>query len=82
MRLRSSLDELERKNKVLMSENQELEKEIYLLRNSPTFQEKVAREEYGYIYPGETVYTFSGADSDAKKEAAEPGRGPENRADP
>ena len=45
MRLRGSLRELEERNKVLLRENQELEKEIYLLRNSPAFQEKVAREE-------------------------------------
>jgi hypothetical protein len=38
-----------------------LEKEVYLLRNSPAYQEKVAREEYGYVREGEKVYTFSDA---------------------
>jgi cell division protein FtsB len=82
MGLRASLEELEEKNRVLMRENQELEKEIYLLRNSPAFQEKVAREGYGYVYPGERVYSFSEPDSSAEGEAAEGGGSEERTADP
>ena len=82
MRLRGSLQELEERNRVLMHENQELEKQIYLLRNSPAYQEKVAREGYGYIYPGESVYTFSEPSPGAEKEGAGEGGGQENPSDP
>ena len=82
MRLKGSLQELEERNRVLMHENQKLEKEIYLLRNSPAYQEKVAREGYGYIYPGENVFTFSKPSPGAKKEGAEEGGGREGPSDP
>ena len=58
LKLRGSLRELEAENKVLLQQNQALEKEVYLLRNSPAYLEKVAREEYGYTHEGEKVYTF------------------------
>ena len=58
LKLRGSLRELEAKNKVLLQQNQALEKEVYLLRNSPSYLEKVAREEYGYTHEGEKVYRF------------------------
>ena len=82
MRLKGSLYELEEKNSVLMRENEELEKEIYLLRNSPAFQEKVAREGYGYIYPGESVYTFSEPSPGDGKEAAKGAGNPGETAEP
>ena len=59
MKLRGALEELEAENRVLLLQNQALEKEVYLLRNSPAYLEKVAREEYGYSHEGEKVYTFS-----------------------
>jgi cell division protein FtsB len=62
LRLKGALRQLEEKNRVLLRENQRLEKEIYLLRTSPAYQERVAREEYGYSYAGEGVYTFSEPD--------------------
>ena len=62
LRLKGALSQLEEKNRVLLRENQRLEKEIYLLRTSPAYQERVAREEYGYSYTGERVYTFSKPD--------------------
>ena len=70
-RLRGSLEQLEEKNRVLLRENQELEKEIYLLRKSPAYLEKIAREEYGYTYPGEKVYTISPPEPPASKETVE-----------
>ncbi len=79
VKLRKELKRLEAENKAMLLENQALEKETYLLRNSPSYVEKVAREEYGYTYDGEKVYTFSEADS-----AAEPGpkkEGPELKED-
>ncbi len=69
LRLRGSLEQLEAENRVLLIRNQALEKEVYLLRNSPSYQEKVAREEYGYAYEGEKVYTFSAPDPAAGVEA-------------
>jgi cell division protein FtsB len=62
LKLKGSLQELEERNRVLLYQNQNLEKEVYLLRNSPEYLEKVAREEYGYTYPGEKVYTIPGPD--------------------
>lgn len=55
---RASLERLEAENEVLLIQNQALEKEVYLLRNSPAYLEKIAREEYGYTYEGEKVYTL------------------------
>jgi len=43
-------------NRTLLEANQALGKEIYLLRASPSFLQKVAREELGYIAEGETIY--------------------------
>ena len=57
LQLKGALRQLEEKNRVLLRENQRLEKEIYLLRTSPAYQERVAREEYGSSYTGEGVYT-------------------------
>jgi cell division protein FtsB len=71
LKLRGSLIQLEEENRVLLERNQALEKEVYLLRNSPAYVEKVAREEYGYIYDGEKVYTFSDPDPTAGPEAEE-----------
>jgi cell division protein FtsB len=56
---RASLKRLEAENRALLLRNQALEKEVYLLRNSPDYVEKVAREEFGFIQDGEKVYTFS-----------------------
>jgi len=71
LKLRGSLRQLEAENRGLLLQNQTLEKEVYLLRNSPAYIEKVAREEYGYTYEGEKVYTFSDADPAAGEKATE-----------
>ncbi len=71
LRLRGSLRQLEAENRVLLLQNQALEKEVYLLRNSPAYMEKVAREEYGYTYEGEKVYTFSDTDPARSEKATE-----------
>ncbi len=78
-RLKGALEQLEKENDVLLRENQEMEKEVYLLQKSRSYLEKVAREEYGYIYPGETVYSLSEPDSAAIRESAKGNRDP---ADP
>ena len=71
LKLRGALRQLEAENRVLLLQNQALEKEVYLLRNSPAYMEKVAREEYGYTYEGEKVYTFSDADPATGEKAKE-----------
>jgi len=75
LRLRGSLRQMEAENRGLLLRNQALEKEVYLLRNSPAYMEKVAREEYGYTYAGEKVYTFSDADPTVGERAGEEDRG-------
>lgn len=71
LKLRGALREMEAENRVLLIQNQALEKEIYLLRNSPAYLEKIAREEFGYTHEGEKVYTFSAADPTAGEKATE-----------
>jgi cell division protein FtsB len=73
LRLKGSLKRLEAENRALLLQNQALEKEVFLLRNSPSYLEKVAREEYGYAYEGEKVYTFSDVDPAVGREAPEKG---------
>ena len=82
LKLKGSLEELEEKNRVLLLQNQAVEKEVYLLRNSSAYLEKIAREEYGYIYPGEKVYSISGPDPAAGPEAAEEQIGEKGPAPP
>jgi cell division protein FtsB len=71
LKLRGALRQLEAENRVLLLRNQALEKEVYLLRNSPAYMEKVAREEYGYTREGEKVYTFSDTDPAPGEKATE-----------
>jgi cell division protein FtsB len=71
LKLRGSLRQMEAENRALLLQNQALEKEVYLLRNSPAYMEKVAREEYGYTREGEKVYTFSDADPALGEKATE-----------
>jgi len=78
VKLRKELKRLKAENRAMLLENQALEKETYLLRNSRAYVEKVAREEYGYTYDGEKVYTFSDADSSGEPGTEdEGGRGAE-----
>ena len=71
LKLRGSLRQLEAENRALLLQNQALQKEVYLLRNSPAYMEKVAREEYGYTHEGEKVYTFSDVDPAPGEKATE-----------
>ncbi len=82
LKLKGSLKRLESQNEALLLKNQALEKEIYLLRNSPAYLEKVAREEYGYAYEGEKVYILSGRKPGAGEEAAEGKNGEESLPSP
>jgi len=53
---RGDSERLEAENARILKENQDLRKEIYLLRTSPDHIQKTAREELGYIRKGEKVY--------------------------
>ena len=56
--IKKTLESLEGENLERLRKNQSLEKEIYLLRHSPTCVEEIAREEYGYIRKGEKIFWF------------------------
>jgi len=56
--LSRELAELEEKNGALRERNQALIEEIELLRSDPRALERAAREELGYVRPGELVFTL------------------------
>ncbi len=62
--LKESLNRIEKENLELLEESHAFEKDIYLLRNNSSHLEKIAREEFGYISKGETLYLFQGPDAD------------------
>lgn len=62
--LKESLHRIEKENLELLEESHAFEKDIYLLRNNPGHVEKIAREEFGYISKGETLYLFQGPDGE------------------
>ena len=49
-------ERIEADNRSILLQNQEFRKQIYLLKKSPEYIEKTAREELGYIRKGEKVY--------------------------
>lgn len=56
MALKRELAELEERNRVLRERNQALIEEIELLRSDPKALERAAREELGFVRPGELVF--------------------------
>lgn len=56
LRLRQDLEALESRNQVLSEQNDALLREINALRNDPAALERAAREELGYVKPGEIVF--------------------------
>ncbi|RKZ07186.1 hypothetical protein DRQ05_03535 [bacterium] len=52
------IEKLEKKIADLKAENEALNKKIAKLKSDPFEVEKVARERYGYIRPGDKVYRF------------------------
>lgn len=56
--LKTEKEQLENQIDSLKNTNDSLRKEIKLLQNSDEKIEKVAREKYGMIKPGEKVYKF------------------------
>ena len=63
LQLKESLQLMENENTGLIERSHALEKEIYLLKNDSRHVEKIAREDYGYIANGETLYQFHESDS-------------------
>ncbi len=55
-RLQITIDQQQKQNQLLSHQNQELKKEIYLLRNNPEVLEEKAREQLGLIKKDEIFY--------------------------
>lgn len=60
--LQIELADLEERNRVLREKNQALIEEIELLRADPKAVERAAREELGFVRPGELVFIVGGGD--------------------
>ncbi|HEY8211216.1 MAG TPA: septum formation initiator family protein [Myxococcaceae bacterium] len=58
--LQRDLQDLEERNRGLRERNQALLEEIELLRSDPAAIERAAREELGFVRPGELVFTVGG----------------------
>jgi cell division protein FtsB len=56
--LRRELEVMERDIVTLRARADELSRTVERLRNDPAYLEKLAREELGYVRPGETVLKF------------------------
>jgi cell division protein FtsB len=56
LRLRQDMESLQARNRGLAEQNEALRREINALRGDPTALERSAREELGYIKPGELVF--------------------------
>lgn len=54
--LKRSYVELQSKVSALEEENERLAEEIYLLKNDPSYIERIAREELGMVKPGEVIF--------------------------
>jgi cell division protein FtsB len=60
MSLYKDMEGLEGQTRQLEAENKELEKEIARLKTDNNYVEKIARDELGFIKPGEKEYNFIG----------------------
>ena len=54
--LRQDVEMLHEKNRLIAEQNEQLLREITALRDDPAALERAAREELGYIKPGEIVF--------------------------
>jgi cell division protein FtsB len=59
--LRRQLDAVERDIVTLRARADELTRTVDRLRNDPGLMEKLAREEFGYVRPDETILKFPSA---------------------
>lgn len=66
LEMKKTLERLREENLSQRRKNGQLEKEIYLLRHSLEYVEKIAREEFGYLHEGETLLWFSGEGAEAE----------------
>lgn len=58
IQLRQQVSQLEARNKQLAEHNAQLIKEVEALRKEPKALERAAREELGFIKPGEVVFNL------------------------
>ena len=56
LRLRQDVEALQERNRVIAQQNESLLREINALRKDPAALERAAREELGYVKPGELVF--------------------------
>jgi cell division protein FtsB len=56
LRLRQDVEALQERNRGLAQQNESLLREINALRKDPAALERAAREELGYVKPGELVF--------------------------
>ncbi|WP_414641322.1 FtsB family cell division protein [Archangium sp.] len=56
LRLRQDVETIHERNRALSAQNDILLREINALRNDPAALERAAREELGYVKPGELVF--------------------------
>jgi cell division protein FtsB len=56
LKLRQDVESLQERNRALAQQNEALLREINALRKDPAALERAAREELGYIKPGELVF--------------------------
>ena len=54
--LRQDVESIQERNRAISAVNDSLRREINALRNDPAALERAAREELGYIQPGELVF--------------------------
>jgi len=56
LKLRQDVEALQERNRSLAQQNEGLLREINALRKEPAALERAAREELGYVKPGELVF--------------------------
>jgi cell division protein FtsB len=56
LRLRQDVEIIQERNRAITAQNDALRREINALRTDPAALERAAREELGYIQPGEIVF--------------------------
>jgi cell division protein FtsB len=53
---KKKIERIDAENRKIILQNQEIKKDIYLLKTSPSFIKKTAREELGYVEAGDRLY--------------------------
>jgi len=57
---KEKIKRIDAENREIIMQNQDIKKEIYLLKTSPSFIKKTAREELGYVEAGDRLYLPEG----------------------